>query len=886
MPSIGELIKIARGGSEESLAAIEVVGAHRRMVARSLLSSVEDEQVLAQRVAEIADLAATSFPWDPIEEDYQLSQAILAAWGPTQTPPVNVLMAAMALAPAHHFPAPLRLAAVPAWLRIHYARFILAWPPIFLHVGEADRYAATCTLAMTALAEAILDDHLPGARELADIAIRADSIMTYFNEQSLKAYFRSKAKILEWVLLDQGLRTDNNAQLTISASKKVGILNRSIAPGTESYYLLAHLEDRAARDFEVVLYVLDGAPSALSAAFGAKVDQIVPLPGDIANAVARIRQDKLDLFLITTNVAVSLSLEAAIAAHRLAKVQVIGAASPVSPGFSSSDLFLSGRLNDPSPTAQDDYEEGLVRLAGAVTYYAFSHDTDPRTVSCTRADLGASEDTVVFFSAANYYKITPELLETWSEILASTPGSRLVLMPFNPNWQQNYPVALFVRRMNRALSLFGVANSRVSTIAKVPTRADLHAVMGLADVYLDSFPFSGACSLVDPLLLGLPIVAREGRTFRSSVASSVLIMDGLEEAICPDVDAYVARAVRLARQPDVARKRRRDAGGVSVPSSTKTAPFAREFTAFCRRAMAAADEHIGSLRASSPASLREAVTNTISLVLSDPPPAFRRLTDTEIVTQLLVPYVETLAADGAAFRRIIDVGACLGLLSRPFLEAGFRADMFEPDPECQTAITSLVQRFPSLATHHAMAVTGEPVTSITFNKRSIGLSGLGESPFGDDGTLITVPATTLRQFLADHEPGVDVLKIDAEGADFEILRGVDFAQANPGTVLVEFGEHFPGQSVADIRMMLVGMRATGYEAVVFEYRKLTGFGSTNWNYELVDVSLDAHRLGERGDAFGNIIFYREDDTTFLACLVRLLEDYVPARFRPIAKRFR
>jgi FkbM family methyltransferase len=257
-----------------------------------------------------------------------------------------------------------------------------------------------------------------------------------------------------------------------------------------------------------------------------------------------------------------------------------------------------------------------------------------------------------------------------------------------------------------------------------------------------------------------------------------------------------------------------------------------------------------------------------------------------MVTQLLAPYVETRAADGSALGRIVDVGACLGVLSRPFLEAGFRADMFEPDPECLIAMTALTETFPSLAIHHAMAVTPEPVASVSFNKRSVGLSGLGDSPFGDGGTRITVPATTLGRFLAESKGGVDVLKIDAEGSDFDILASIDFARVQPGTVLVEFGEHFPGQSRTDIRRALADMSAQGYAAVVFEYRKMTGFGTSNWDYELVDVALDADRLGQNGEAFGNIIFYQEGDTTFLACLVRLLEAYEPARARPIAVPFR
>ena len=65
---------------------------------------------------------------------------------------------------------------------------------------------------------------------------------------------------------------------------------------------------------------------------------------------------------------------------------------------------------------------------------------------------------------------------------------------------------------------------------------------------------------------------------------------------------------------------------------------------------------------------------------------------------------------------------------------------------------------------------------MTFNKRGVGLSGLGESPYGPADRRITVPATMIGDYLARAPGGIDLIKIDAEGSDFDILNSIDLAR--------------------------------------------------------------------------------------------------------------
>jgi predicted O-linked N-acetylglucosamine transferase (SPINDLY family) len=165
----------------------------------------------------------------------------------------------------------------------------------------------------------------------------------------------------------------------------------------------------------------------------------------------------------------------------------------------------------------------------------------------TRERLGLPEDALVFVTAANYFKIIPEMQHAWAKLLAAVPGSRLLVHPFNPNWSSKYPIARFCAEFDHVLAEHGVAGERllVST-EKFPSRSDVKELLSVGDIYLDSFPFGGVNSLIDPLELGIPVIAWEGQTFRARMGSSLLRAIGVDELVAADEAGYLAIATALA----------------------------------------------------------------------------------------------------------------------------------------------------------------------------------------------------------------------------------------------------------------------------------------------------------------------------------------------------
>ena len=70
------------------------------------------------------------------------------------------------------------------------------------------------------------------------------------------------------------------------------------------------------------------------------------------------------------------------------------------------------------------------------------------------------------------------------------------------------------------------------------------------DIALDPFPFSGATTTFEALLMGVPVISLAGDRFVSRCSAATLQAAGLGVCIADDVESYVSRAVVLATDID------------------------------------------------------------------------------------------------------------------------------------------------------------------------------------------------------------------------------------------------------------------------------------------------------------------------------------------------
>ena len=93
-------------------------------------------------------------------------------------------------------------------------------------------------------------------------------------------------------------------------------------------------------------------------------------------------------------------------------------------------------------------------------------------------------------------------------------------------------------------------------IKALPNRADCIKCLELADIYLDSYPYSGAGSAAEPLLAGLPVVARKGQTARSRQSAAVLEELLIPELVADSENSYIEISTALGTNPELRRRYR------------------------------------------------------------------------------------------------------------------------------------------------------------------------------------------------------------------------------------------------------------------------------------------------------------------------------------------
>jgi glycosyltransferase involved in cell wall biosynthesis len=457
------------------------------------------------------------------------------------------LLAAMLLAPAWQWSDAPSLVSVPDWLRADYVAWLFAAPQGFCERGDAELYAAHTLKRLEELVRWV--NRGPGANAEAEVLAvfsRTSVIPLYFAEGSL----RKHAELRGWLLIRAfQLPSESFGPVALPRDGRrlrVGVVNRHFGPQTETYCTLPNFEQLDPERFEVILFAHRTTDTVLEAYSRQHASDFFLLPADIQEQLGMLRAAALDIVVFGTNVTAVYNEVTQIALHRVAALQVVNVSSCITSGLPEADLYVSGTMTE-TGGAEANFSERLALMPGPAHAFNYEADREDPKLPCTRAEFGIPDDAFLFVSGSNYFKIIPEIQHAWAKLLAAVPGSRLLLHPFNPNWSSSYPIKRFRAEFERVLASHGVEPSRlaISTL-RFPSRTDVKGLLGLGDVYLDTYPFGGVTSLVDPLELALPVVVWEGGTFRSRMGAALLRQLELPELIAESGDAYHALATKLA----------------------------------------------------------------------------------------------------------------------------------------------------------------------------------------------------------------------------------------------------------------------------------------------------------------------------------------------------
>jgi len=470
------------------------------------------------------------------------------------------LLAAMLYCRADQLPFSYDLGKIPGWFINDYLKFMLSSPTLFFEKGEADNYFRFMHEWVSYLHNNIFAN--PESKFWQEIGWafthNANFIPLYFNTANLKDIYSKRADIIEFVLKVRGAQIDYVFPKPSSERRKIriGILTKHFGPMTETFSTLPYFEYLDRSQFDIFLYASNLNGNPLEQYCQSRADKLIQLPNDLPTQVHAIRSDNLDILLIATNVSAVTHPITLLATHRLARIQIATFNSPMTTGIRSIDYYIAGSFMEPEPEGQTHYREKLACIEGAGACFSYTFEPYTPTIQAARNNFGIPEQAVVFISSANFFKLIPELREIWAKIMAGVPNAVLVLMPFGPSWTNSYPAESFIRNMHAVFEKYAVNANRLKVLPSFPSRADVKEVLKLGDIYLDSYPYAGTTSLVDPLEVGVPAIAWEGKTLRSRMGGAVLRAISVPDLIVNNEASYIQLATELGKNSQLRRQYR------------------------------------------------------------------------------------------------------------------------------------------------------------------------------------------------------------------------------------------------------------------------------------------------------------------------------------------
>ncbi len=320
---------------------------------------------------------------------------------------------------------------------------------------------------------------------------------------------------------------------------RLAYLSADFREHPSGYNFVGLFENLDKSRFETIAISLSAAqPSEFRARLVRAFDQFIDATDKSDREVATLMRD-LEIDIAVDIMGPTQNERIGVFALRAAPIQVNQF------GWSSAtpymDYLISDRITFPVAYRQL-YSEKFACLP-----HTWFPTDDKRPIAArtpSRTEAGLPESGVVFCLFNASYKITPDVFSIWMRILKETGASAasvLWLRENNPNMTSN--LRLEAQR-------HGINPDRLIFAPPIKLMEDHLARLRLADLFLDTFPFTAQSTSIDALWAGLPVLTRMGQSPLSRLAGSILQAMGLPELVTTSVEEYEKLAIELATQPE------------------------------------------------------------------------------------------------------------------------------------------------------------------------------------------------------------------------------------------------------------------------------------------------------------------------------------------------
>ena len=220
--------------------------------------------------------------------------------------------------------------------------------------------------------------------------------------------------------------------------------------------------------------------------------------------------------------------------NRCAPIQINYLGYAGTTGSNCIDYIIGDKILIPKEN-QKNFSEKIIYLPNSFMVNDPTKKISEKII--TKEEFGLPKESFVFCCFNKKYKITPNVFDIWMRLLKKVSGSILWLFEENLTSANN---------LRKEATKRGIDERRLIFAKRLPSLEEHFARHKLADLFLDTFPYTAHSTCSDALWAGLPVLTRLGKSYASRVSGSLLNAVGLNELITYTEKEYESTAIKLA----------------------------------------------------------------------------------------------------------------------------------------------------------------------------------------------------------------------------------------------------------------------------------------------------------------------------------------------------
>tara|TARA_B100000700_G_scaffold25368_1_gene24453 strand:+ start:16710 stop:18779 length:2070 start_codon:yes stop_codon:yes gene_type:complete len=231
--------------------------------------------------------------------------------------------------------------------------------------------------------------------------------------------------------------------------------------------------------------------------------------------------------------------------NKIAPLQISFLGYPGTMGVKFIDYIIADKIVIPDESRKY-FSEKIIYLPDS--YYPTNNERKISTIKFNRKEYNISEESFVFGSFNNSYKISSKEFSLWVKLLEKINNSYLILLINDDLTKKN---------LTDVIKNHNLDPSRVKFVNFINNDEHL-ARHHLIDLYLDTFNYNGHTSSVDALYCGVPVLTKKGKSFSSRVCASLLEAAQMSELIVSNEEEYFKLAFDIATNAEKYKKIKND----------------------------------------------------------------------------------------------------------------------------------------------------------------------------------------------------------------------------------------------------------------------------------------------------------------------------------------